>query len=163
MGAVADAARELAAEAGRRRAFAWEAEYDALKDELSRGFSAEERAVWELLVPRVGQLPADLDAARALAARLADAALAVDPDLDPARAFPALRARVVLAHGEADRLVPYTETLRLREALPKRLDASVTITRLFAHSTGNTAVRVLEYGAEGFRFVRLLRRALRTR
>ncbi|HEX2092296.1 MAG TPA: hypothetical protein VHG28_07830 [Longimicrobiaceae bacterium] len=162
MGVVARALHELAAEAGRRRTFAWEAEYDALKDELRRGLSPDEEEVWELLVPAQGQVPADLERARALADALTDAALSVDPALDPLPALPGLRARIVLAHGEADRLIPFTETLRMHAALPPELDASVTITRLFAHSTGNAAVRAVEYGREGLRFMRLLHRALRT-
>jgi pimeloyl-ACP methyl ester carboxylesterase len=161
MGRVADEARELAAEAGRRRTFAGEADYDPLKAAARARLTAEEREVWELLAAPFGAPDPDPGRARALADGLATAALAADPALDPGPALPALRARVVLAHGEADRLIPFTESLRMYAALPERLDRSVTITRLFAHSTGNAAVRAVEYGVEGAKFFRLLRRALR--
>jgi pimeloyl-ACP methyl ester carboxylesterase len=163
MGRVADAAREIAMEAGRRRTYAAEAVYDAMKAELRERMDAAEREVWDVIAPPSGQAvaaPAPRRAAE-LAEALGEAALAADPALDPSPALPHLRARVVLSHGEADRLVPFTETLRLAAALPPHVDASVTITRLFAHSTGSAGVRALEYGREGVRFVRLLHRALR--
>ncbi|MET0395921.1 MAG: hypothetical protein ABW277_03780 [Longimicrobiaceae bacterium] len=161
MGRVAREAHELAAEAGRRRTFAGEADYDPLKATARERLLPEEREVWDLLAPPFGAPVGDPERARALADALSDAVLAADPELDPRRAMPELRARVVLAHGEADRLIPFTESLRMYAALPERLDRSVTITRLFAHSTGNSAVRAVEYGVEGLRFFRLLRRALR--
>jgi pimeloyl-ACP methyl ester carboxylesterase len=161
MGRVAEEARELAAEAGRRRTFAGEADYDPLKAAARARLAPAEQAVWDLLAPPYGDPFPDRERALALADGLAEAALAADPGLDPAPVLPELRARIVLAHGEADRLVPYTESLRMYAALPGRLDRSVTITRLFAHSTGNAAVRAAEYGLEGLRFFRLLHRALR--
>ncbi|HEX2188723.1 MAG TPA: hypothetical protein VHG51_07470 [Longimicrobiaceae bacterium] len=161
MGRVAEELLELAAEAGRRRRFAGDADYDQLKAATRARLAPGEREVWDLLAPPYGVRLADPERARALADGLADAALAADPGLDPLRALPHLRARVVLAHGEADRLIPCTESLRSYAALPRHLDRSVTITRLFAHSTGNSAVRAVEYGVEGVRFFRLLQRALR--
>lgn len=157
---VARALHELAAEAGRRRAFAGEAQYDALKAAARADLSPEEREVWDVLAPMSGER-AEPGRARELADALAAAALASDPGLDPLPVLDSLRARVVLAHGAADRLIPHTESLRMYAALPRRLDSSVTITRLFAHSTGNAAVRALEYGWEGARFFGLLHRALR--
>ncbi len=161
MGRVAAEARELAAEAGRRRTYAGEADYDALKAEARARLAPEEREVWDLLAPPHGAPRPALERAIALADGLTDAALAADPALDPYPALPELRARVVLAHGEADHLIPYTESLRMYAALPEALDRSVTITRLFAHSTGNAAVRAMEYGWEGMRFFHLLRQALK--
>lgn len=156
---VAEAAHRLAVEAGLRGAFAGEAEYDPLKREVREGLGAEERRVWDLLAPPAGVVPRG-EEARALADALAEAALEADPALDPAPALPHLHGRIVLAHGQADRLIPYTESLRLWAALPPTVDASLTVTRLFAHSTGNAALRALEYAWEGARFVRLMHRAL---
>ena len=158
---VARAAHALAEEAGRRRTYAAQAVYDEMKARARAEMSGEEREVWDLLAPLAGEPVKELERARALAGVLGEAALSVDPGLDPRPALAGVRARVVLAHGEADHLVPYTETLRLQEALAPHAGATVTITRLFAHSTGNAAVRVLEYGREGARFARLLHRALR--
>lgn len=159
---VADAALMLAEEAGRRRTYAAQAVYDELKTRAREGMAPAEREVWDLLAPLAGEPVRDLPAARALSEALGRGALTVDPGLDPVPALPGVRARVVLAHGEADHLVPYTETLRMGAALPPHVRATVTITRLFAHSTGSAAVRVAEYGREGARFVRLLHRALRS-
>ncbi len=163
MGRVAEASRKLAVEAGRRGAFAAEAEYDPVKEELARDFGDEERAIWDLLAPPAGAPAADPVAAADLADALAAAAFSVDPGFDPHPALADLRAEVVLAHGGADRLIPFTESLRLREALPAGVAASVTITRLYAHSKGEAPGRVAARAVEVIRFARLLHRAFRDR
>ena len=59
-------------------------------------------------------------------------------------------------------MIPYTETLRLEEALRgSAADVSVSITRLFAHSREADRLGALEYPAEVRRYLRLLQRALR--
>ena len=73
-------------------------------------------------------------AGRALAASLAEAALRTEPALDPRPALRDLAARAVLVHGRTDRLVPFTETMRLREELPASVPVTSGITRLLAHS-----------------------------
>jgi hypothetical protein len=98
--------------------------------------------------------------ARALADQLIEAALTVHPQLDPAPVLSQLDRRVVLVHGFGDRLIPFTETLRLRRALPDTTDASATITRLFAHSKGAEELRFWEYPREVARYLWLLWRAL---
>jgi pimeloyl-ACP methyl ester carboxylesterase len=61
--------------------------------------------------------PARVDAA--LAALPADVRARLER-LSPARAIPGVRARVILVHGYADTAVPYTESLRLAAARPRR-------------------------------------------
>ena len=48
-----------------------------------------------------------------------------------------MRVPIHLFHGRADRLVPYTESLRFQKRLPETLDSGVTVTGLFAHSADN--------------------------
>jgi hypothetical protein len=158
MARVAAAALELAVEAGRRGEWAWGPHYDAMKDELSRGFTADERRVWETIAPRTS-VPVDLAAARELAARFTRAALEHDPGLDPRPHLPHLHARIVLSHGRQDRLIPFTETLRLMSMLPPQVQASATITGLFAHSSG-AWLHPVHWLRETSTFVRLLDRAL---
>jgi hypothetical protein len=159
MGAVEHGALELAVETGVRGTMSWDAEYDPLKAQIRERLSPAEQAVWDVVAPPAGQPPRDRVLAERLARGFADAALRFDPGLDPARYVDRLRARVILSHGHEDRLIPYTESLRLHALLAPVTDASVTITRLFAHSTHHGG-GPLHYVREGWRFIRLLDRAL---
>ncbi|HET7321973.1 MAG TPA: hypothetical protein VFI96_05730 [Longimicrobiaceae bacterium] len=161
MGGVAEGCRALAEEAGRVGGYAGDPYLDPLKMELGTALNEKERDVWKIVAPLTSG-PIPLEAARALAGRIADTALSVDPGLDPAPALPRLAAtRIVLSHGVADHLVPFTESLRLRSLLPPDADATVTLTRLFAHSGGAPALRPWQYPREIWRYLRLLDRALR--
>ncbi|CAN5731594.1 hypothetical protein BH23GEM8_BH23GEM8_08020 [soil metagenome] len=160
MEAVASAARAMAAEAGRVGAYAADPQFDALKLQLRSDLSATEREVWDLLAPATGERP-PLAAAHELAEGLSETALKTHPVLDPQTILPTLRKRLVLAHGRADHLVPFTETLRTRSLLPSDAPVDSCITRLFAHSTeaGNLPAHL--YPLELGRYVQLLSRALR--
>ena len=160
MHAVQEAARGLAIEAGVRGAFAWEAEYDAMKAEIRATLAPDERPVWDLLAPPSGQPLHDVEAARRLAAAFAEGARRQDPRVDPLPYLPSLHGKITLSHGREDRLIPFTESLRLAAALPPHLDASCTITGLFAHSAGAGRLHPMAHARETLTFVRLLNRAL---
>lgn len=157
---VRAAAHALALEAGRRGVMAWDAEYDALKREIRGRLSPAGAQVWDLLAPPTGAVPADLDAARRLADAMAEAMIQRFPGLDPQALLPAIRGRIILSHGRADRLIPYTETLRLQTQLPRAANPSVTITGLFAHSAHAGWMHPLERARESAQFIRLLNDAL---
>lgn len=153
-------AHELALEAGRRGVMAWDAEYDALKREIRGRLSPAGAEVWDLLAPPTGTVPADLEAARELADAMGAAMLERFPGLDPQPVLPALRGRIILSHGRADRLIPYTETLRLQKLLPSAVSPSVTITGLFAHSAHAGWMHPLARVRETAQFIRLMNDAL---
>jgi pimeloyl-ACP methyl ester carboxylesterase len=129
-----------------------------MKVELSREFTGEERRIWETIAPLTG-VAVDVEAARELAERFTQAALEHDPGLDPREHLARLHARVVLSHGRQDRLIPFTETLRLASMIPPSVDHSTTITGLFAHSSG-AWLHPVHWFRETSTFVRLLDRAL---
>jgi pimeloyl-ACP methyl ester carboxylesterase len=160
MEAVARHARELALESGRRGTWAWEAEYDAFKADVRRGLSPAEREVWDAVAPMSGAPPADTPFVRDLADGLAAAIRETAPELDPRARLDGLRGRIILSHGRADRLIPWTETLRLRTLLPPSTDVSVTITGLFAHSAHAGWMHPVERAREAGLFVRLMNRSL---
>lgn len=161
MHAVQEAALELALEAGRRRAWAWEAEYDPLKAEIRARLAPDEQKVWDIVAHPAGQEDSIRDAGRELAARFAAAALEHDPGLDPRPHLPALVGRrIVLSHGRADRLIPFTESLRLASMMPPGAEASATITGLFAHSAGAGRIHPVAQVRETSTFIGLLNRAL---
>jgi pimeloyl-ACP methyl ester carboxylesterase len=141
-------------------AFAWEPVYDPTKARIRAGLSPAEQALWDVIAPPSGSPPADLEAARRIADAFCAAALEKDPGLDPRPHLPNVCGRVVLSHGRADRLIPYTETLRLRELLPPVAKPSVTITGLFAHSSHAGWMRPLDRAREAGLFIRLLNDAL---
>ncbi len=159
MSGVARAAGEMAAEAGRVGAYAADPIFDPLKADLRAGLSAAEMEVWDLIAPPSAIRP-DPEHARALADALASTALRRHPALDPQPLLPTLRKRLVLAHGHADHLIPFSETLRLRSLLPRDAPVDTFITRLFAHSTESRGFPAYQYPAEVGRYLRLLRRAL---
>jgi len=159
MAAVADAARELARAAGEDGRPSWDAVYDPLKRSLREGLTEEEQAVWDMVSPPAGVPPEQGPLMERLSHELTAAALRVDPGLDPSAALPGMRARVALSHGVDDRLIPYTESLRLHALLAPVTDTSLTLTRLFAHSE-HAGGNALHYVREGWKFARLLNRAL---
>jgi hypothetical protein len=64
----------------------------------------------------------------------------------------------LIAHGRDDRLIPFTQSIRLQRALPTGVVRRCTITGLFAHSGGtvdNLGTRTKL--VEAFRFAALLR------
>ena len=157
---VARASAGLAAEAGRQGLFAGDPIYDPLKDRLRAEMTAEEREIWDVLAPPRGAAPPTRDA-HELADQLIAAALRLDPENDPSEHLPHVRGRIVLAHGHQDQLIPFSESLRLREVLEPRADVTVSITRLFAHSREADPLGPLHYPAEIARYFALLNSALK--
>jgi pimeloyl-ACP methyl ester carboxylesterase len=160
MGDVQAAAHALALEAGRRGVMAWDAEYDAMKRETRGRLSPAGREVWDLLAPPSGTTPADMDAARRLAGALGRAMLERFPALDPRPHLGAIQGRIILSHGRADRLIPWTESLRLQSMMPPAARVSTTITGLFAHSAHAGWMHPLDRVRETAQFIRLLNDAL---
>lgn len=159
---VSDALLELALEAGRRRLFAWDPAYDPdklrLRDRIRRGH----RELFDMLAPQTGAPAPGRAVVEPMSLQLADAAVRVDPLFDPAPFLPDVATPVLLAHGRHDRLIPFTETLRLARALPPATLRGTTITALFEHSGGAAAgLGPLGRAREAARFLDLLRRVLR--
>jgi len=153
------AAYDLATESGRRGVYAAEQSYDYLKANLRATLAADERELWDLIAPPFGQRP-PVAPGRELAEQLSAAALLRNPALDPLPWLSRLDQKVVLAHGYDDRLIPYTESLRLRESIGPAADVTLSITRLFGHSREADRLRYHQYPREVGRYVFLLRRAL---
>ena len=69
---------------------------------------------------------------------------------------------VLVAHGRDDRLIPFSESVRLARALPQQQLVGITITSLFQHSGGTqSGLGPIGLVREGTRFLRLLHRVLR--
>ncbi|MEX2583004.1 MAG: hypothetical protein WD766_07010 [Gemmatimonadota bacterium] len=153
-------AYELAVESGNRGVNAADPTYDPLKARLRARLPAEQRKLWDLIAPPHDITP-PTDEAGELAGKLFEATIRRHPRLDPTDVLPEIDQKVVLVHGYDDRLIPYTETLRLLERLSPKCDVTSSITRLFAHSSEAGRLGALEYPRELARYVTLLQRALR--
>ena len=129
---VADALRALARHAGDVGDASWDPVYDPVIRTLRDRVAPQRRALFDLFAPeshvRVPEGPTD-----ELGEALAEAGRRVDPDIDPRDAFRRVEAEVHVLHGRKDHLIPFTESLRTREAL-EGADTRLTVTRLFGHS-----------------------------
>jgi hypothetical protein len=162
-GRLGDALLWLAREAGRRRIMAWDPAMDPVKAEARRRLDGEEAELFDLMAPPAGVMLAPPGRARLQDAvdRMLPAALAADPLLDPGDHLSRVPVPVFLAHGRDDRLVPWTELIHLRRALPPGRVAFSGVTALFAHSTGERRRPGPAMALEAARFLRLMRRMLR--
>jgi pimeloyl-ACP methyl ester carboxylesterase len=159
-GDVAAALRTLALASTENRVPAWDPSHDPLKRELRSALPAARRELFDLFAPLTATRLSGCERSEAMALELAGACRRADPLLDPVPQLEAARVPVHLFHGRGDRLVPYTESLRLREELPAGTPASVTVTGLFAHSAGHTPAAITERVREAWIFFRGLQRAL---
>lgn len=158
-GDVADALRRLAAEAGDRRVPAADPVLRPLRGELRAGLPGERRPLFDLFAPAAGERP-DPEAAGELASRVARAALRASPALEVRDRLSDVGCPVELIHGRSDRLIPYTETLRLREAFPDGVPVNALVTSLFTHSRGSRIRLGLSSLREGWTLFRTLRRVV---
>jgi len=136
---AAEALHLLVQTAGQNGAFARTAVYDSLNASLREGLPETVHPVWDLLAPRSFEPVPDRPTARELARQMATAAVERYPLLASTEGLDGLRLPMVLLHGRADRLIPFTESLRLAQHLPASSLRRVTITRLFGHTRSREA------------------------
>jgi dienelactone hydrolase len=132
-GDVASALRRIAALAGDTGAPAWDPQYDPAKSEMREGIHPDRQALFDLFAPLTG-VETDTDWGEELGLKLAAAARRVDPENDPVEALAEVTLPVHILHGRHDHLIPFTEGLRIREALSPESRSFATVTRLFGHS-----------------------------
>lgn len=161
-GPAARALHELAIEAGARGTYAWDPVYDESKQRLRASLDTRNRELFDLIAPPTTDTDRDTVAVLDLASRLARTALRVDPLLDPRAFLPHVRVPIVFSHGRDDRLVPFTESIRLARAVPDNRRRALTITSLFEHSGGTqSGLGPIGVARESARFLLLLRGVLR--
>jgi pimeloyl-ACP methyl ester carboxylesterase len=159
---VSDALWHLAVEAGERRILAWDPSYDTLKEQLREQVSKDRREIFDLFAPPSDSEPMEAEAKR-ITPLLTRAAIEAAPLLDPLPFLNRVEIPVQLLHGRNDRLIPYTETLRLEAAFPEESRVDVTITALMEHSEqGGRLASIGKEISEGGKLLRSLRRLLGT-
>ena len=159
---VSDALWRLAVEAGERRILAWDPSYDTLKEQLRTQLSKDRREIFDLFAPPSDREPVETEAER-ITPLLTRAALKAAPLLDPLPFLDRVEIPVQLIHGRNDRLIPYTETLRMEAAFPKKRRVDTTITALLNHSEqGGRLTSIGKEVSEGAKLLRTLGRLLGT-
>jgi pimeloyl-ACP methyl ester carboxylesterase len=159
---IADALHALAIESGERGHFAWDPIYDETKLRLRLALPADQRELFDIFAPLTTSPPHVEQRTLDLAEAIADTAARIDPLLDPQPYLSKVRTPVLFAHGRDDRLIPFTESIRLARAVPPERKLSLTITSLFQHSGGTQrGLGAVGVARESMRFIMLLRRVLR--
>jgi dienelactone hydrolase len=160
--AVADALHALAVESGEVGAYAWDPVYDASKHHLRAALPPRHRQLFDMLAPPANARRPDEQRALELAEALAATALERDPLLDPRPFLDGVRTPVIVAHGRDDRLIPFSEGMRLARELPASVVKDMSITALFQHSGGTqNGLGAIGTAREAVRFTALLTRVLR--
>jgi hypothetical protein len=67
-----------------------------------------------------------------------------------------------LIHGRGDRLIPFTEGMRMMDGLPQGARAALTVTGLFNHSADSAPVRAVDRVREGIKMVGAIRGMINT-
>ena len=155
-GVVARALHELAKAASSLRIPAWDPRHDALIARLRTTLRPEYRPLFDLFATPSGEVPADRDERCALAVGLAEACRRSEPLLDPAEDLARIDLPTQIIHGRGDRLIPFTEAMRLHESLPSPARRALTVTGLFDHSADNRPRGLLDRAREGVKMLRAI-------
>jgi len=132
-GDVADALMALAKNAGDLQVGAWERRYDSVKEDLQENIHPSRRDLFRAFAPPSGHGPPEPFSDELIPA-LARAAREATPFAEPLSFLDRILVPVRLVHGRGDRLIPFSESLRMVEAFPQNADARGYLTGLFSHS-----------------------------
>ncbi|MCH2465063.1 MAG: alpha/beta hydrolase [Gemmatimonadetes bacterium] len=156
---VTQGLRRLAALAGDIGRPAQDPYYDAAKAEERAKIDPDRQFLFDFFAPLSGLQPS-LAHAEEFGHKLAKAAIRVEPKIQPFKALEEIQCPVHVLHGRNDNLIPFTEGLRMKDALPAQSHSYATITRLFGHSTQNRFPSPFHAVQELIVFLRALERIL---
>jgi len=159
---VAGALRRLATAASGQRVSAWDPRHDDLIAELRDSLPAQRRPLFRLFATRSDEPRPEPAEAREIALGLAEACRRAEPLLDTAAHLHGIDRPTRLIHGRGDRLIPFTEGLRLRDALPPAARGKLTVTGMFNHSADSAPAGALQRSIETLRMVGAIRDVINT-
>jgi pimeloyl-ACP methyl ester carboxylesterase len=159
---VAAAVNRLATEASGRRVSAWEPYHDSMIKALRRTVAPRRRPLFDVLATPTTDRRPHPDACTEFARELADGCRAKEPQLDPVDSLHRVRVPTQVIHGRGDRLVPFTEGMRLMDKLPKTLQRGVTVTGMFNHSKDHVPASPVDHLYEAGLLIRALHRLVNT-
>lgn len=161
-GDVSAALHRLAAAASDLRIPAWDPRHDKLIGELRLALPPKRRALFDLFATPTTKSRPERSECLAMARSLAEACRRVEPLLEPGSHLARVRVPTRLFHGRGDRLMPFTESMRLSRHLPSAAVSGLTVTRLFGHSADHTPHSLLERVREKATFLAALRGVINT-
>ncbi|MGM0670276.1 MAG: hypothetical protein ACQET1_11205 [Gemmatimonadota bacterium] len=154
-GDVAHALLQLARAAGDEQVGAWKDIYEPLKEELIRDVDPSRKHLFRVLASS-GAMKESEPLAEELIREMARSATRISPILDFRSRLGSMRVPVRLIHGRQDRLVPFSQTVRLAENLPPGADARVFLTGMFGHSQPDAARALLAETGERIYFTYMM-------
>jgi pimeloyl-ACP methyl ester carboxylesterase len=153
---VREALMDLAKAAGDLQLPSWEAHHEVRKGDLEAKLPPERRALFRAFAPPVA-VPVPAAAVTELVPVVTRAVREASPLFDIAPLLSeGLKVPARLIHGRQDRLLPFTETLRLAETFPPGSDVKVFLTGLFSHSRRDVKGNRVREVAEQIRFVGMM-------
>jgi pimeloyl-ACP methyl ester carboxylesterase len=156
-GDVAAALHRLADAASGQRISAWDPRHDALIGGLREGLPSKRRALFDVFAHASHAAMPELEERRRMARLLAAACRAAEPLLDPAADLARVPIPTRLIHGRGDRLIPFTEGLRLHEGLPEGSRRGLTVSRMFHHSADSAPAGLLDRALERLKMLGAIR------
>jgi pimeloyl-ACP methyl ester carboxylesterase len=141
---VASGLRSLAQAASGQRISAWDPRHDGQIRELRRGLPPKRRRLFDLFAVPSDETLGEPEERRHVAMALAEACGREEPLLDPSAALRDVKLPTRLIHGRGDRLIPFTETLRLQRSLPAGACRGLTVTALFNHTADSAPTRAVD-------------------
>jgi len=159
---VASALHSLASAASGERVSAWEPHHDRMIADLRAGISTSRRSLFDCFARPAGAAPPDFDQCVHLAKELTSACRRWEPLLEPSESLRRIEVPVQVIHGHGDRLVPFTEGLRLMDGFPQGMRRGVTVTRLINHSKDQAPETLSDQVVERAALFGALRRLINT-
>ncbi len=159
---VAAALHGLATAASDQRVSAWEPHHDKMIDEMRLALPSKRRALFDIFATPSTKKRPEREECLEVAKKLAEACRRVEPLLDPARDLSRVSHPTQLIHGRGDRLIPFTEGLRLLEGLPEAARRGLTVTGLFNHTADESPTNLPDRVRESATFFGALRGLINT-
>jgi dienelactone hydrolase len=159
---VSDAARQLATAASGKRVSAWEPYHDEMIRELRTTIDASRRELFDMIATATTDERPDRERCAELAKALSDTCRRLEPQLDPVTSLDQVRVPTQVIHGRGDRLVPFTEGMRLMENLPEDVRRGVTVTKMINHSKDHVPENPMEHAYEAGMLFRALHQLVNT-
>jgi hypothetical protein len=130
--------------------------------ELRLALPPKRRPLFDLFATPSTQARPERGECLAMARSLAEACRRVEPLLEPGAHMAGVRVPTRLFHGRGDRLMPFTESMRLSQHLPSAVMAGLTVTGLFGHSADQTPHSLVDRMREKAAFLAALRGVINT-
>jgi pimeloyl-ACP methyl ester carboxylesterase len=159
---VTAALHRLADAASGQRIAAWDPRHDALIGQLRESLPTKRRTLYDVFARKSDGPLHDPEEARGIALGIAAACRQAEPLLDPAADLARVQVPTRLIHGRGDRLIPFTEGIRLFNGLPEASREGLTVTSMFNHSADSAPAGMLDRTLEKMKMLRAIRGLINT-